>query len=81
LTSKESDYQKGFLWLLADSEDAEICRLVAEFAERCLKKIPMIGAVSQKVGNASVNVLALMPGLEPATQLSRLAQCIKYDTA
>jgi hypothetical protein len=81
LSSKESDYEKGFLWLLPDSADPEVCRLIARFAESSLKKIPMIGAVSQKVGNACVNVLAAMDGLEPVTQLSGLAQRIKYDTA
>src|ERR1700751_3616280 len=41
----------------------------------------MLGAVSQKVGNACVNVLAELPGLEPVSQLSRLARRVRYDTA
>ena len=45
-----------------------------EVAEAALKKIPLLGAVSQKVGNACVNVLAELPGREPVSQLSRLAQ-------
>ncbi len=81
LNGKESDYQKGFLWFLAESGDPELCRLVSRFAEASLKKIRMLGAVSQKVGNACVNVLAEMPGLEPVMQLSGLARRIRYDTA
>ena len=81
LNGKESDYQKGFLWFLAESDDPELCRLVSRFAEASLKKIRMLGAVSQKVGNACVNVLAEMPGLEPVMQLSGLARRIRYDTA
>ena len=41
----------------------------------------MLGAVSQKVGNACVNVLAELPGLAPVSQLSLLSQHVKYDTA
>jgi Domain of unknown function (DUF4132) len=81
ITSREAELEKGFLWFLADQTDERLSRLLANFAETALKKIPMIGAVSQKVGNACVNVLAELPGLEPVSQLSRLAQRIKYDTA
>ena len=81
ISSAEAELQKGFLWFLADQTDERLPRLLANFAEGALKKIPMIGAVSQKVGNACVNVLAELPGLEPVSQLSRLAQRIKYDTA
>src|SRR5262249_56765756 len=65
----------------ADQSKERLPRLLANFAEAALKKIPMIGAVSQKVGNACVNVLAELPGLDPVSQLSRLGQRIKYDTA
>ena len=81
LSSGEAEYQKGFLWLLAGQTDERIPGLLADFAEGALKKIPMLGAVSQKVGNACVNVLAELAGLEPVSQLSRLARRIKYDTA
>src|SRR6185436_15117359 len=73
--------QKGFLWFLADQNEEHLPSLVANFAEGALKKIPMLGAVSQKVGNACVNVLAELPGREPVSQLSRLARRVRYDTA
>jgi uncharacterized protein DUF4132 len=81
ISSGEAELQKGFLWFLADQPSERLPRLLANFAEAALKKIPMIGAVSQKVGNACVNVLAELRGIEPVSQLSRLAQCVKYDTA
>jgi len=81
ISSGESDFQKGFLWFLAGSADERLPRLLADFAEGALKKIPMLGAVSQKVGNACVNVLAELPGLEPVSQLSRLSRRVRYDTA
>jgi hypothetical protein len=81
ISSGEAELEKGFLWFLADQSDERLPRLLANFAEGALKKIPMLGAVSQKVGNACVNVLAELPGFEPVSQLSRLAQRVKYDTA
>ncbi len=69
------------MWLLAGQTDPRLPGLLAGFAEAALKKIPLLGAVSQKVGNACVNVLAELPGLDPVSQLSRLGQRVKYDTA
>ena len=81
ISSGEADFQKGFLWFLAGQSDERLPRLLADFAEGALKKIPMLGAVSQKVGNACVNVLSELPGLEPVSQLGRLARRVRYDTA
>lgn len=81
VSSGEAEYQKGFVWCLAGQTDPRLPALIAGFAEGALRKIPMLGAVSQKVGNACVNVLAELPGREPVSRLSRLAQRIRYDTA
>jgi len=81
ISSGEAEYQKGLLWFLAGETDERLPALLANFAAAALKKIPMLGAVSQKVGNACVNVLAELPGIEPVSQLSRLGQQVKYDTA
>ncbi len=48
----EADYQKGFVWALGALGDASIGPDIADFAFGCFRKIPMIGAVSQRVGNA-----------------------------
>jgi len=77
----EADYQKGFVWVLGALGDASIGPDIANFAFGCFRKIPMIGAVSQRVGNACVNALAAMPGLDGVAQLSRLAGKVKYDVA
>ena len=77
----EADYQKGFIWTLGAVGDTSMAGEIADFAFACFRKIPQIGAVSHRVGNACVNALAVMPGLEPVTQLSRLAMRVKYDVA
>jgi hypothetical protein len=81
IDAKESDYQRGLLWCLADFCDPETCVTVARFAEASLHKIPMLGAVSQKAGNACVNVLGAMQSRDAVAQLARLAVRIKYHTA
>ncbi len=77
----EANYQKGFVWVLGALGDASIAPDIANFAFGCFRKIPMIGAVSHRVGNACVNALAAMPGLDGVAQLSRLAGRVKYDVA
>jgi hypothetical protein len=77
----EADYQKGLIWVLGALGDASIGSDIADFAFGCFRKIPQIGAVSQRVGNACVNALAAMPGLDGVAQLSRLAGKVKYDVA
>jgi uncharacterized protein DUF4132 len=79
--AKEADYQRGLLWSLPGYHDAETCAAVARFAEGCLRKIPMIGAVAQRPGNACIQVLASMEGMEPVSQLARLSLRVKYETA
>jgi hypothetical protein len=77
----EATYQKGFVWVLGALGDTSIAPDIANFAFGCFRKIPMIGAVSHRVGNACVNALAAMPGLDGVAQLSRLAARVKYDVA
>jgi hypothetical protein len=78
---EEADYQKGFLWTLGALGDASVAADIADFAFACFRKIPQIGAVSHRVGNACVNALAAMPGLDAVTQISRLGMRVKYDVA
>ena len=78
---EEADYQKGFVWTLGALGDASIAPDIADFAFACFRKIPQIGAVSHRVGNACVNALAAMPGLDAVTQISRLGMRVKYDVA
>ena len=77
----EADYQKGFVWLAGLAGEPALAAPMADFALQCLRKIAMIGAVSQRVGNACVGALAAMPGFAPVAQLSRLAGRVKYDVA
>lgn len=81
VVSEEADFQRGLLWALTNYSDREICSAVAAFAEQCLKKIPNFGPVSEKAGNACINVLANMSGDESLGQLARLGIRIKYQTA
>jgi len=77
----EAELLKGFVWLLADFSDLETAGAIGGIAEECFRKIPQVGAVSHKLGNACVNVLAEMPSLNAVGQLSRLRARLKYSTA
>ena len=77
--NEEADYQKGFIWTLGAVGDASMAAGIADFAFACFRKIPQIGAVSHRVGNACVNALAAMPGLDAVTQISRLGMRVKYN--
>jgi hypothetical protein len=54
---------------------------VGDFAVACLRKIPMLGAVSQKVGFACVQALGNMECHEAVSQLTRLRAKVKYSVA
>ena len=81
----EADYQKGFIWTLGALGDASVAADIADFAFACFRKIPQIGAVSHRVGNACVNALAVMPGLErgdtnqPAGHAREVRRCAPVD--
>jgi hypothetical protein len=58
-----------------------MARAIGDFAIACLRKIPMLGAVSQKVGFACVQALGTMESNEAISQLARLRARVKYKVA
>ena len=80
-SDEEATYQKGLIWAIGACGEVSLCPAVADFALACFRKIPQLGAVSQKAGNACVNALAIMPGLAAVAQLNRLSLRVKYDVA
>jgi len=78
---EDSAYQKGVIWCLGTSREREVAQAIAEFTLACLRKIPLIGAVSQKVGFAGVQALGAMECAEAVAQLMRLRAKVKYAVA
>jgi len=78
---EDSAYQKGVVWCVALRNDREAALALADFGIACLRKIPMLGAVSQKVGFACVQSLGAMECSEAVTQLTRLRAKVKYSVA
>jgi hypothetical protein len=78
---RDADYLKGFVWALSTFDAPAVPGLLATLAEQCFKKIRSIGAVSARVGNACINVLARLEGFEPVAQLGRLRMRVKYVVA
>ncbi|CAN5343286.1 hypothetical protein BH11MYX1_BH11MYX1_50160 [soil metagenome] len=54
---------------------------VGNLAVRCFTKIPGVGALSTKAGNACIYVLSQLPGMRSVSQLSRLGARIRYTKA
>ena len=78
---EDSAYQKGMMWCLGMRREREVAQTIAEFTLACLRKIPMIGALSQKVGFAGVQALGAMDSAEAVAQLARLRAKVKYTVA
>lgn len=78
---EDSAYQKGIVWCLLLSPNRDTAIAVADFGIACLRKIAMLGAVSQKVGFASVQALGEMRHDEAVSQLTRLRIKVKYTVA
>lgn len=78
---EDSQYQKGVVWCLAAFPQEEAAALLADFGIACLRKIKMVGAVSQKVGLACVQALGAIASREAIAQLTRLRAKIKYSMA
>ena len=78
---EDSAYQKGVIWCLGTSREREVAQAIAEFTLACLRKIPLLGAVSQKVGFAGVQALGAMDCSEAVAQLTRLRAKVKYAVA
>lgn len=78
---EDSPFQKGAVWILALSNRPEAALGIGDFAIECLRKIRMLGAVSQKVGFACLQALGSMECNEAISQLARLRSKIKYVIA
>jgi hypothetical protein len=78
---EDSSYQKGIVLCVALGEAPQAAIAIGDFAVACLRKVPLLGAVSQKVGFASIHALGTMTCKEAVSQLTRLRAKIKYSTA
>jgi len=78
---EDSAYQKGVVWCLGMSSTRESALAIAQFGIACLRKVPLLGAVSQKVGFACVQALGVMECAEAISQLTRLRARVKYTVA
>ena len=64
-----------------EREADQLAVAIGNLAVRCFTKIPNVGALSTKAGNACIHVLAQLPGIRAVSQLSRLAARVRYAKA
>jgi hypothetical protein len=72
---------KGLVWSCSLLDDAPLSRSLGTLAEASFKKIGEAGLWSEKVGNACIYALGIMPGQEPIAQLARLRQRVRHRPA
>ncbi len=78
---EDSSYQKGVVLCVGLSETSQAAVAIADFGLACLRKVPSLGAISQKVGFACIQALGGMQCKEAVSQLTRLRAKVKYSTA
>lgn len=78
---EDSSYQKGIVWCAAMKAEPGAAIAIADFGIACLRKVPNLGAVSQKIGFACVQALGTMDCSEAVAQLTRLRARVKYTVA
>ncbi len=73
----------GGLWLLTQMPDTDVIREIGSLAKRAYTKIPEVGALSAKVGNACVWSLGQMSSTsrDAVSQLGKLQTSVKYSEA
>jgi hypothetical protein len=78
---EDSSYQKGIVLCVGLSETSQAATAIGDFGIACLRKVPLLGAVSQKVGFACIQALGGMQCKEAVSQLTRIRAKVKYSTA
>jgi hypothetical protein len=78
---EDSSHQKGVVLCVSLSETATAAVAIGDFGIACLRKVPSLGAVSQKVGFACIQALGTMQCKDAVSQLTRLRAKVKYSTA
>jgi hypothetical protein len=77
---KNEEVLKGIAWIAGGADRAAFASGLGMLAERCYKKVPMIGPRSAKVGNACLVALTSMSSRKATAQLSRLKSIVKQPT-
>jgi hypothetical protein len=75
------DSLRGLMFCCTLIGDPSIAKVIGDAAERAFKKIPGVGAMSPKIGNACVLVLGELGTSAAAAQLSRLRTRVKAPGA
>jgi hypothetical protein len=85
MVDANSDALRNLVWacstVTGERETETLAVLVGDLAVRCFTKIPGVGALSTRAGNACIYVLSQLPGLRAVAQLSRLGSRLRYRKA
>jgi hypothetical protein len=77
----DAELLKGLVWAASTVESPPLAVMIGDLAVACFRKIPGVGPVSKKLGNACLGALGRMPGLDGVAQLGRVRTAVKYAEA
>ncbi|WP_284423884.1 MULTISPECIES: DUF4132 domain-containing protein [unclassified Bradyrhizobium] len=72
------DTIRSLIWMMAASPQDFVAPRLGRHCELCFKKIPMVGAHSIKLGNATIQALAALGTPLAIAELTRLKSRIRY---
>lgn len=85
MVDANSDALRNLVWAcstISGERETDLLAVIAgDLAVRCFTKIPGVGALSTRGGNACIYVLSQLPGLRAVAQLSRLGSRLRYRQA
>src|SRR5262245_61934340 len=75
------DAIRGLIWMLAESDRADLASRIGKYCELCFKKVPNVGARSAKLGNGAIQTLGILSGTRAVAELTRLKGKVRYPLA
>jgi hypothetical protein len=85
MNDTNADALKNLVWACGTIDDPttseQLAAVIGDVAVKCFTKIPGVGALSTKAGNACIHVLSQLPGMRAVAQLSRLGSRLRYKQA
>ena len=72
---------KGLVWCCAIFENENLPRILTALAISCYRKVPGKGPRAIKIGNACLNILGAIEGMEGVHQLAILKVKVRFRTA
>lgn len=69
---RNAEIIRAVIWLMGTCEDPDLARELSDFTRAMYRKLPGVGPMNSKLGNACIWALGNMPGMDGISQLAIL---------